>query len=133
MINTVTYRARSILLNAMICWKYVIITELWKYAIKLAIDVGNNYPDDSGITALEHFLSTEGYARVKHFHTFGSPCFILDPKIFQKKYIPKWTPRSRQAVYLGISPQHAGSFALVLNLKTVYISPQSHIVFVIKS
>ena len=99
---------------------------MWPYAIKLAIDVGNNCPDDSGITALERFSSTKG---VKQFHTFGSPCFILDPKLCQKKSIPKWTPQSRQAVYLGISPQHAGSVALVLNLKTGYISPQFHIVF----
>ena len=66
---------------------------------------------------------------MKQFHTFGSPCFILYPKLFQKKSIPKWIPCSRQAVYLGISPQHAGSVALVLNLKTGYISPQFHIVF----
>ena len=52
MIKTVTYRARSMLLNTMICWTDVITTELWPYAIKLAIDVGNNCPDYSGITAL---------------------------------------------------------------------------------
>ena len=92
MINNVTYRARSMLLNAMICWTDVITTELWPYAIKLEIDAGNNCPEDSGLTALESFSSTKGHARVKQFHTFGSPCFILDPKLFQKKYIPKWTP-----------------------------------------
>ena len=63
------------------------------------------------------------------FHTFGPPCFILHPKLFQKKFIPKLTPKLRQDVYLGISPQHAGSVTLVLNLKTGYISPQFHIVF----
>ena len=129
MIKTITYRARSMLLNAMICWPDVITTELWPYATKLAVDIGNNCPDDSGLTSLEKFSSTKGHARVKQFHTFGSPCFILDPKLCQKKSIPKWTPRSRQAVYLGTSPQHAGSVALVLNLKTGYISPQFHIVF----
>ena len=39
------------------------------------------------------------------------------------------TPQSSQAVYLGISTHHAGSVALVMNLKTRYISPQFHIVF----
>ena len=48
MIKTVTYIARSMLLNAMICWTGVITTELWPYAIKLAIDVGNNFPNGSG-------------------------------------------------------------------------------------
>ena len=55
--------------------------------------------------------------------------FILYPKICQNKSIPKWTPWSRQAVYLGILTHHAGSVALVLNIKTGYISPQFHIVF----
>ena len=91
--------------------------------------MGNNCPDDSGITALECFSSTKGHARVKQFNTFRSPCFIIDPKLCQKKYIPKRTSKSRQADYIGVSPQHARSVALVLNLKTGYISPQIHIVF----
>ena len=112
----------------MIFWTDVITRELWPYAIKLAIDVGNNCPDYSGLTALERFSSTRGHDRVNQIHTSGSPCFILDPKLFQKKYIPKWTPQSRKSVYLGISPQHAGSVALVLNPKTGNISPQFHII-----
>ena len=32
-------------------------------------------------------------------------------------------------IYIGYSPCHAGSVALVLNLKTLHISPQFHVVF----
>ena len=92
MIKTVTHRDRSMLLNEMIFWKDFITTEWWPYAIKLAIDVGNKCPNNSGITVLERFSLKKGHARVKQFHNFGSPCFILDPKRFQKKYIPKCTP-----------------------------------------
>ena len=113
----------------MIFWTDVITTELWLYSINLAIDVGNNCPEKSGLTALERFSSTKEHARVKRFHTFGSPWFILYPKICQHKLIPKWTPWSRWAIYLGILPQHAGSVALVLNIKPGYISPQFHIIF----
>ena len=42
---------------------------------------------------------------------------------------PKWDPRSRVGIYLGHSPTHAGSVALVLNPKTLYVSPQYHVVF----
>ena len=35
----------------------------------------------------------------------------------------------RKAVYLGILPHHLGSVALVLNIKTGYISSQFHIIF----
>ena len=75
------------------------------------------------------FLSTKGHARVKFFHTFLFPCFIHDPKLCQKKYILTWTPQSRQAFYLGILTQSAGSVYLVINLKTRYISPQFYIGF----
>ena len=92
MIKNVTYCYQSILLNAVIYWTGVITTELWPYAIKLAIGMGNNCPDESGLTVLERFLSTKVDTIVKQFPTFGSPCFILDPKICQNKYIPKWTP-----------------------------------------
>ena len=50
----------------MILWTDVITTELWPYAIKLAIDVGNNCPKNYGLTALERFSSTKGNDRVKN-------------------------------------------------------------------
>ena len=43
--------------------------------------------------------------------------------------LPKWDPRSRLGVYLGHSPCHTGSVALVLNPKTLHSSPQFHVVF----
>ena len=66
---------------------------------------------------------------MKKFHTFGSPCFIPDPNFCQKKYIPKWTPQSIKDIYLVILTHHAGSVALVLKIKTGYISAQFQIVF----
>ena len=42
---------------------------------------------------------------------------------------PKWEPRSRIGVYLGHSPFHAGSVALVFNPTTGRVSPQYHVVF----
>ena len=89
MTKTVKYYAQSILLNAMICLTYVITMEFLSYAIKLAIDVGNNFPGNSSLAALDRFSSTKGHARVKQFHTFGSNCFVLGPKLCQNKYIPK--------------------------------------------
>ena len=43
-------------LNTMIFGTDVITAELLQYAIKLAIDVGHNCPNESGITALERFF-----------------------------------------------------------------------------
>ena len=62
-------------------------------------------------------------------HTWGSPCYVLDEKLQSSKIIPKWDPRSQLRIYLGHSLCHAGSVALVLNPKTLHVSPQYHIVF----
>ena len=43
--------------------------------------------------------------------------------------IPKWDPRSRLGIYVGRSPWHAGLVALVINPKTLHVSPQFHVNF----
>jgi len=53
---------------------------------------------------------------------------VLDEKLQCMSTLPKWDPRSRLGVYLGHSPCHAGSVTLVLNPKTMYVSPQFHVV-----
>ena len=45
------------------------------------------------------------------------------------KMLPKWDLRSCLGVYLGHSPCHAGSVALVLDPKTLHVSPHFHVVF----
>ena len=67
---------------------------------------------------------------VRDYHVFGCPVYILDSKR-QSGTLgpPKWEPRSRIGVYLGHSPMHGGSVALVLNRKTGHVSPQYHVVF----
>ena len=64
-----------------------------------------------------------------NLHTWGSPCYVLDERLQGYKIIPKWDPRSQLRIYLGHSPCHAGSIALVLNPKTFHVSPQYHLAF----
>ena len=42
---------------------------------------------------------------------------------------PKLDPKARLGIYLGHLPIHAGSVALVLNPRTLHISPQYHVIF----
>jgi hypothetical protein len=68
---------------------------------------------------------------IKNFHTLFCPIYVLDHRL-QSAGVPdppKWEPRSRIGVYLGHSPFHAGSVALVFNPKTVRVCPQYHIIF----
>ena len=68
---------------------------------------------------------------VKYFHALFYPSYVLNRRLKSAggPGPPKWELRSRIGVYLGNSPFHAGSVALVWNPTTVQISPQYHVVF----
>ena len=68
--------------------------------------------------------------QLKHYHTFGCPLYILDSRLqTNTKGVTKWEPRSRLGIYVGHSPEHAGSVALVFNPKKGLVSPQYHVVY----
>ena len=69
--------------------------------------------------------------RLIHFHTFGCPVYILDAVLQSVGGggLPKWDPRARIGIYLGHSPSHAGSVALVMNPKTGLVSPKFNLEF----
>ena len=54
---------------------------------------------------------------------------MLDNALQSGQSAPKWRKRSRLGVYLGPSPNHARSVALVLNPRTGHVSPQFHVKF----
>ncbi|KAL7516470.1 hypothetical protein ACHAWX_001484 [Stephanocyclus meneghinianus] len=58
------------------------------------------------------------------------PCYILDSQVQSNLTgLQKWEPRARLGIYLGHSPAHAGSVALVMNPKAGLVSPKLHVVF----
>ena len=130
-VKLVCHGARTILLHAQRRWPSVISHVLWPFAIQAIIDRHNKLSlDDQGRSPLEKFAKVRGLTLPTHFHTFGCPVFILDaPNQTGSIGTPKWRPRSHTGIYLGHSPCHASSVALVLNLKTGLISPQYHIVY----
>ena len=85
--------------------------------------------DSNGLSPIEKFSSTPEKMCFDNLHTWGSPCFVLDERLQGQNIIPKWDPRSQFRIYLGHSPCHAGSVALVLNPKTFHVSPQYHLAF----
>ena len=67
---------------------------------------------------------------MESFHTFESPCYVVDGRLQSGQgMIPKWDARSRMGSHVGKSPAHASTVALVLNPRTVHVSPQFHVVF----
>ena len=93
-------------------------------------------PRDYGQRSLQqcfgplHCSTSSNVTIISNFHPFGCPVFVLESKLQSSiQGIPKWDPRSRLGIYLGHSPLHAGSVALVLNPSTGHVSPQYHVVF----
>ncbi len=130
MIGTITRRARTMLLHATILWPSIISEDLWPFALKMAVDVHNATPGPSGLSPDEIFSGHKSSRnRLKDFHPFGCPVFVLEASLQNGHKVPKWKPRSRMAIYLGNSPDHATSVPLVMNTSTGLVSPQYHLVF----
>jgi len=110
-------------------WPKVVTTEFWPFALKMAADVHNATPTDSGLSPEEIFTGKKSQNKLEDFHTFGCPIFVLEAALQQGNKIPKWQPRSRLALYLGHSPNHAQTIPLVLNICTGLVSPQYHVVY----
>jgi hypothetical protein len=131
-IKDVTLAARTMLLHAIRFWPEYISIILWPFAVKCTEDRLNNLTvDQAGNTPEMNFSGSQAAnVHIRNYHPFGCPCYVLDSRVqTNSKGLPKWEPRARLAIYVGHSPAHAGSVALVLNPKTGLVSPQFHVVF----
>jgi hypothetical protein len=125
-IRSITERACSMLIHAMISWPDIIYEQLWPFALQLAVDLHNHTPGSSGLSPLEIISGVKSLSpTIRDFHPFGCPIFVLHPSLQQGHKIPRWKPRSRVGVYLGFSPNHALSVPLVLSITTGLVSPHS--------
>ena len=121
-------QARTMLLFAVHKWPRMLSIALWPYALRTANEVRNATPmENQTKTPLELFAQVAIAPKLKHFHTFGCPTYILDNKLQGNHAIQKWQARSRLGIYLGPSPNHSRSISLILNPRTGHTSPQYHV------
>ena len=121
--------ARKLLLHAKRFWPEAIGTILWPFTIKAAEDRRNHlHLDDKGKTPIQKWSNVYHDINISTWHTFGCPVYVLE-NAAADGMTPKWNPRARVGIYLGHSPCHAGSVAMVLNPRTLHVSPQYHVVF----
>ena len=129
-IRNLQEQTRTSMLYTMNKWKHVILICLWPYAMHHANDVANATPrKGEEQSPLELFLGVNITPKLRHFHAFGYPTYILDNALQSGQVSPKWKRRSRLGVYLGPSTSHARSVALVINPRTGHVSPQFHVKF----
>jgi hypothetical protein len=131
-IRDLTSRARTSLLHAMNRWPSAVTIHLWPYALRFANDIYNAAPTLSNKhSPLEMFSKTPIRPQVLNYHPPFCPVYILHNGLQGGggKRPNKWVRRSKIAIYMGTSPRHARSVALVLSLSTGYVSPQFHMKF----
>jgi hypothetical protein len=119
------------MLHASICWPTSQSVSLWTYAIRVAVDVMNSTPQEDGVKMLplQKFTGSNALPRLKDFHTFGCPVYVLNELLQTGESQSKWLSRAQLGIYLGMLWKHARSMALVLNLRTGLVSPQWHLKF----
>ena len=128
--RTLTDSARTMLLHAERMWPEAVTQILWPFALKYAQHLHNHlYLDASGKCPHDKFTNVNesilDELDMADFHTFGSPCYVLE----SATHTPKWNPRSSLRIFVGFSQHHARNVAMVLNPYTGLVSPQYHIVF----
>jgi hypothetical protein len=132
-IRTLQEHARTMLIHANQRWPRCVTANLWPYALRMANDVLNETPnmlDKQRRMSQQIFSKTMVQTNLKHWKPFGCPVYVLDNRLQGSGGIfHKWKHRSKVGIYLGRSPQHARSVALVLSRETALVSPQFHINF----
>jgi hypothetical protein len=97
--------------------------------VTYATHVYNTTPKDGVCPAVILFGLAVAIHRLMDLHVCGCPVYVLDPKIQQGQKLPRWAPRSKKGMFLGLSQQHASEVPLVINLGTGSITTQFHVVF----
>ena len=85
-IRTVSDCARAMILHASLHWKDGISNDLWPLAITHATHLYNNIPNHHNIEAADLFTGSQiPRFKLKQFHVWGAPVYVLDPKLQQGK------------------------------------------------
>ena len=118
------------MMHQQLMWPEAFHANLWPMAMTYAAFIYNHTPrQDTGFAPIEIFTGTRISCQYLHrCRVWGSPTYVLDPKLQDGRKIPKWRPRARKGQFLGFSPRHSSTVALIRNLTTGSITPQYHIV-----
>ena len=128
-IGTIISLARTTMLHAKLRWPKAISSDLWPQAVDYAVQNYNIGPRENNTSPADMMYRTTTDRKVfADMHVWGSPVYILNPKMQDGHKIPKFDPRSRRGVFLGLSKRHASNVPVVLNLETNRISAQFHVV-----
>ena len=100
-------------------------------AVQHAVFLHNHVPDPSnGLSPSNIFGRTHWEQSKFHdLHVWGCPVYVLDKTIADGKKIPRWKPRSRRSINMGLLSKHASTVPIILNPDTGAITTAFHAVF----
>ena len=125
--------SRSHLIDAIANWPSVISESFWLLAVRHAVNLHNCQPHPDKLTSpWEQFAGELPPFSPSDFRVLGSPVYVLHKELQDGSKRAKWHAWSWQGCYLGFSPLHANTVALVYNPATQHVSPQYHILVVSK-
>jgi len=114
-IHDLSESARKQLLHARACWPQAVHFALRPYALRNAALLYNILPVlEDGTSRLVLFSSIHVGSNMKHVHTFSCPVFELQNTLASGKSLPRWSPRARLGLNLGLSPTHARNYRVCL-------------------
>jgi len=126
-IRDILESARKQLLHTRACCPQAVHFALWSHVLRNTALLHNTLPVlEDGTSRLELFSSIHVGSNMKHVHIFGCPVVALQNALASGKSLPRWLPRARLGLNLGLSPTNARNVYLVLNLTTGCVSPQYH-------
>ena len=118
-IRTVVERARTMLIHASIRNSEFVDVSLWPFALTHSCHIWNTVPKLQQFAPIEllcRSLLEQNYTDIRYLHTWGCLVYILEYDVAVGKKVPKWSPRSRRGVYLGVSTAHSSNVPLVLTI-----------------
>ena len=130
-IKNISRRARIFMLHAALRWPEHYDKSLWPLAMTYAVHMHNHTPRRAdGFCPVELWTKTKSnHNQLRNAHPWGCPVYVLDPRLQDGFKVPRWEPRSRRGIYMGVSPLHASTVGLILNPNTNRTSPQFHCVY----
>ena len=119
---------RTFILFALHKWPCMLSIHLWPYAMRTTNEIMISTPTkDCDKSMQELFSGINVLPKIKHFHTFACPTYVLDNALQGQHYLPKWQKQAQLGIYLGQSPNHSRTVHLILNPRTGHVSPQYHV------
>jgi hypothetical protein len=106
-------------------WESAVTAHLWPYAVRHAASILNETPCERlgfRTTLTQVFSRTAVEPNTTHWHPLFCPSYVLAQPLRAGNPYEKWKETAAPGIFLGFSPFHARTVALVLNPITGYVS-----------